>query len=306
MQHLYIVGHPVGHSKSPVMYNKLFHDLGLTWSYDFKDIDTSAQADVFLQSKDYLAVNVTTPYKPNAYQCAQTRAASAKIAAGVNMLVNRSGVLVGFETDGTGCIRDLERIYGPVAGADIVICGTGPTSRAIAYAAALAGAERVSLIGRSVDRSRSILQQLADTWRDLAYTSVDLPASSSGQLSFKEAYEAVTFRCGGYATSAQALHNADIIIDATPLGMKANDPAPFDTSVLRSDQLVYDVVYGHGETALIAAAQACGCHAMTGQGMLVAQAVENATMLLNVEGVSNVPSWDEMFALMADAAGFAC
>lgn len=74
------------------------------------------------------------------------------------------------------------------------------------------------------------------------------PPSKKGTLSFSEVYKQVGFKFGSYATSRQAIAGADIIIDATPLGMKAGDPAPFDTALLSADQTVFDVVYGHGET----------------------------------------------------------
>ena len=88
---------------------------------------------------------------------------------------------------------------------------------------------------------------------------VDMPAFKEGHLSFSEVYKQVGFKFGSYATSRQAIAGADIIIDATPLGMREGDPAPFDTALLSADQTVFDVVYGHGETALARAARAAGC-----------------------------------------------
>ena len=134
---------------------------------------------------------------------------------------------------------------------------------------------------------------------------VDMPAFKEGHLSFSEVYKQVGFKFGSYATSRQAIAGADIIIDATPLGMKAGDPAPFDTALLSADQTVFDVVYGHGETALARAARAAGCRFFDGAGMLVGQAVVTVGILRDITGEAalDIPE-DELFALMAQAAGF--
>ena len=134
---------------------------------------------------------------------------------------------------------------------------------------------------------------------------VDMPAFKEGHLSFSEVYKQVGFKFGSYATSRQAIAGADIIIDATPLGMKAGDLAPFDTALLSAGQTVFDVVYGHGETALARAARAAGCRFFDGAGMLVGQAVVTVGILRDItsEAALDIPE-DELFALMAQAAGF--
>ncbi len=109
-------------------------------------------------------------------------------------------------------------------------------------------------------------------------------------------YKQVGFKFGSYATSRQAIAGADIIIDATPLGMKAGDPAPFDTALLSANQTVFDVVYGHGETALARAARAAGCRFFDGAGMLVGQAVVTVGILRDITGEAalDIPE-DELF-----------
>ncbi|MEG0147290.1 MAG: shikimate dehydrogenase, partial [Raoultibacter sp.] len=89
-------------------------------------------------------------------------------------------------------------------------------------------------------------------------------------------------------------------------GMHPDDAAPFDTALLSAGQVVFDVVYGHGETKLLAAARAAGCQAFCGEGMLVAQAVATATTLFEINDVNVCLDTEEMFRIMADAAGFSC
>ena len=107
-ERLYILGHPVAHSKSPVMYNALYERLGLPWTYALADYAELDEARAFLDARDFLSVNITTPYKPLAFQAATRKAASAQLAQGANVLVRKDDQLIGFNTDGDGCVKFLE------------------------------------------------------------------------------------------------------------------------------------------------------------------------------------------------------
>ena len=233
------------------------------------------------------------------------RAASATLAHGANVLVNKDGALIAYNTDGQGCVAYLERAGVDFRGASVVVCGTGPTSLSILHAVAQAGPAEVVLIGRDKEKARNVMRTYADELGAMIGRVVDMPAFKEGHLSFSEVYKQVGFKFGSYATSRQAIAGADIIIDATPLGMKAGDPAPFDTALLHEGQTVFDVVYGHGETALARAARAAGCTFLDGAGMLVGQAVVTVGILRDITGEAalDIPE-DELFRLMADAAGF--
>ena len=65
----------------------------------------------------------------------------------------------------------------------------------------------------------------------LAHATIDLPATDDGRRSFREAFEDTAFKFGSYATSTQAISAADVVVNATPLGMGAGDPAPFDPAL---------------------------------------------------------------------------
>ena len=301
---LFILGHPISHSKSPVMYNAVYERLGLPWHYGFADLDDPKQAQAFLRARDFLSVNITTPYKPLAYEAADVRAASAQLAHGANVLVNKAGTLIAYNVDGQGCVSFLERAGVDFAGKCVAVCGTGPTALAILHAVAQAGADEALLVGRDKDRAEAVMRAYAADYKRLAEGAIDLPASEPHHLSFCEAYEHVRLKYGSYATSTRALAAADVIIDATPLGMKPGDPAPFDASLLSARQTVFDVVYGHGTTALVSAARAAGCAAFDGAGMLVAQAVVTLRIVCEVAEVECALSFDELFETMARAAEF--
>lgn len=304
MEKLYILGHPVSHSKSPVMYNAAYGELGLDWEYGFMDLDSPQEAERFLSSKDYFSLNITTPYKPQAYDAAEIKAASAQLAHGVNLIANKDGHLLGFNVDGQGAVRFLEREGLSFMDANVVVCGTGPTALSILHACVLAGAAKVLLLGRDKERARQVLERYVDEYRHLASTAIPMPSAEDNHLSFVEAYDHATFKFGAYETSKKAIAGADVIVDATVLGMKVGDPAPFDTALLHEGQWVMDTVYGHGETALVRAAHQAGCHVFDGGGMLVSQAVLTSITLCEVADVQLELGYDQLFDIMSEAAGF--
>ena len=303
-ERLYILGHPVAHSKSPVMYNALYERLGLPWTYALADFAELDDARAFLDAREFLSVNITTPYKPLAFQAATRKAASAQLAQGANVLVRKDGQLIGFNTDGDGCVKFLELAGVNFRGKRVVVCGTGPTALSILHACAIAGADVAMLVGRDKERSRKVLEGYVERFGLLANATVDLPAAQAHHRSFRTAYERTTFKFGSYTTSTKALAAADLVVNATPLGMNEGDGSPFDVELLSAGQTVFDAVYGHGETALVRAAREAGCTVHDGAGMLVAQAVATVHAVCDLAEVDVALSDDELFALMAEAAGF--
>ena len=266
MEKLYILGHPVSHSKSPVMYNAAYEKLGLDWEYGFMDLPSVGEAEDFLKSKDYFSLNITTPYKPQAYEAAEMKAASAQLAHGVNLIANKDGHLLGFNVDGQGAVRFMEREGVDFMNAKVVVCGTGPTALSILHACVIAGAAEVLLLGRDKQRAKQVMERYVEEYRHLASTAIPMPSAEDNHLAFVDAYEHASYKFGSYESSKKAIAAADVIVDATVLGMSEGDPAPFDTSLLHEGQFVMDTVYGHGETALMRDARQAGwprCRATT-------------------------------------------
>lgn len=286
-EHLYVLGHPVAHSKSPAMHNAAYRALGLNWEYGLMDCPDEAAARDFLEVGRWLALNITMPYKPLALAAADHASDSARLAQGANVLLRTPVGLQADNTDGRGCIAYLQREGIAFRDAPVTVCGTGPTSQAIMHAALQAGAASVHLLGRDGRRARAAVDAYLDRTASLGLTVA--PGRVQG--------------CG-YGEGATALAGASVVLDATPLGMAPGDPAPFDTALLHPGQAVFDVVYGHGPTALLRAARTAGCRAFDGAGMLVAQAVET---VYDIAGLLELPvdvRSVDLFAIMAQAAGF--
>lgn len=284
VERVYVLGHPVAHSKSPAMHNAAYEALGIGWEYGFADRETETDARVFINARGWRALNITMPWKPLAFELATERSVAAELARGANVLVSWGNRVYADNTDGRGCVAYLQRCGVDFEDACIAVCGTGPTSLAIMHACAEAGVERVTLLGRDYDRTQAVVGDYLVRIGDHDHLA-DIEGCS-------------------YQWGEQRILSADVIIDATPLGMKPNDPAPFDVDLLSGGQTVLDVVYGHGETALLAAASARGCAALDGAGMLVAQAVETLRDIAAITGAFAIPAHLDLFSIMADAAGF--
>lgn len=304
MEHLYVLGHPVAHSKSPAMHNAAYRALGLDWEYGLMDCASQGEARAFLAEGEWLACNITMPYKPLAFAVAQRRSIAATLAAGANVLVKTPDGLLADNTDGAGCVGFLGRCGVLLAGKRVVICGTGPTARSIMHACGAAGAAAVTLMGRDAARAqRAVATYLAELGR-LSEAPADAFAfnDASRWEAIRRAARETAFAGSSYGEGHEALASADVIIDATSLGMNPGDPAPFDVELLSASHVVLDVVYGHGETALMAGARARGCAAYDGVGMLVGQAVETVRDLASATGLFEIPANVDLFDVMAGAA----
>lgn len=303
---VYLLGHNISHSKSPVMHNALYKHLGLTWEYLSHDIESSEEARDFIDRRAFLGMNITTPHKPVAYEAADIRAASAKLARGANVLVNKEGRLIAYNMDGEGCVSYLEQRGVEFRDRTVVVCGTGPTALAILHSVALAGAQKVVLIGRNKERTKKVLNRYLKEYGTLAYATVALPPLHEGHRGFREAYDETRFSFGSYRSSKQIFETADIILNATSAGMNEDEKLPLEFERLHEGQAVFDVVYGHGESHFLHETRARGCRAFDGSGMLVAQAVATAKVFFEIAGIDFTLSDSETFSIMADAADFEC
>lgn len=257
-----LIGDPVAHSLSPVMHNVLYQELGKVkwpfsrWHYSAvrcaNEEEAAYQIDL-VRTGRYRGMNVTMPYKKLAFSCADYADAGVIAAGGANVLVRDEDLkLCAYNTDGLGAVRAIEHMTDmPLTGARVLVCGTGPTSLAIATASAQAGALEVTLLSRDEAKALSCVNRIR--------TSV-------------EPHEASVLHGRNYAQAEALVSKVDVIVDATPRGMHPDDEAIIDTSLLHSGQVVLDTVYGHGETALLAGAWRHGATCMDGLEMLVEQA----------------------------------
>ena len=257
-----LIGDPVAHSLSPAMHNALYQELGKVkwpfsrWHYSAVRCENAQDAREqinLVRTGRYRGMNITMPWKKLAFDNADFADAAVVAAGGANVLVRDEDLkLCAYNTDGLGAVRAIERVTDkPLAYARVLICGTGPTSLAIATASAQAGAAEVTLLSRDEAKALSCVNRMR--------TSVD-PS------------EAAVLHGRDYSRVEGLIPQVDVIVDATPRGMAPDDEAIVDTGLLHEGQVVLDTVYGHGETALLAGAERQGATCMDGLEMLVEQA----------------------------------
>jgi shikimate dehydrogenase len=237
-----IIGDPVAHSRSPVIHNAAFAALGLDWvfvAFPARAGD-GEQAVRSMRPLGIAGLNVTMPHKTDAARACDELSPRAAALQSVNTVVLRDGALFGDSTDGEGLVRALREEGCEPAGRACAVLGAGGAARAIVEALGAAGA-RIDVVARRADAAAAA-----------AALAPDATATP-------------------FAEVASAVARADVVVNATPLGMRGEAP-PFDPAVLDPRQFVYDTVYHPAETPLLAAARARGVPAANGLGMLVHQA----------------------------------
>lgn len=248
-----VVGNPLAHSLSPAMHNAVYEHLGLDWVYiplEVSDEIGLRRLAAAAPSLPLVGFNITMPYKRAALELCDEVAMAAQMAGAVNAIHCKDGKLVGYNTDGRGLLEALETEAGfTPAGTHAVVVGAGGAAGAAAVALLLAKAARITIVNRSIDSA----EELASRLYAHAGATV-LEASSSDQ-----------------AANA-AFSSANLIVNATSVGMRPDDPSPVPSGIVGPGQVVYDMVYGtHEPTALLRDSRAAGAVALDGLGMLVCQ-----------------------------------
>lgn len=189
-------------------------------------------------------LSVTMPHKDAVAALVDELEPTAELLGSVNCVVPRDGRLVGANTDGEGFLAGIEHDLGVVPrGRRCVVLGAGGAARAVVVALAGAGAESVAVWNRSLDRA-GVAASLAGGVGEVV-EGRDLPG---------------------------VVGAADLVVNATPLGMGDDQRLPLDEGLLAPGTAVVDLVYHPRTTPLLEAAAARGCATANGLGMLVGQA----------------------------------
>jgi len=201
----------------------------------------------------WLGFNCSIPHKVAILDYLDAMAPSAGIIGAVNCVVNRDGHLTGENTDGQGFVRSLRTVIDP-AGQDMVVLGAGGAARAIAVESALAGAQSITIVNRTVDRGEELASLVDDR----------TPARASFQR-----------WDGTYAVPA----GVRILVNATSIGFHPSTEAPdVDPTTIHPGMVVADVVANPPETDFLRMAADRGATPLQGLGMLVNQALTNARL----------------------------
>lgn len=238
-----LIGYPVEHSLSPDMHNASFEALGLNYCYIALPVhpDSLPSSIEGLRALNFRGANVTVPHKEKVISLLDEVDEEAKFIGAVNTIVNNSGILKGYNTDGRGFMKSLDENGIEVNGKDIFLVGAGGAARAIGY-------------------------YLCKRASNLYISDIDKNKASSLSMDLRKINSSVFF-----TEEKDKLHTADIIINATPLGLKPDDPLPFETDRVFSSQVIIDLIYKN--TPVLKRAAGAGCKTLNGLGMLLWQGV---------------------------------
>jgi quinate/shikimate dehydrogenase len=264
-----LIGTPVGHSKSPVMYNYSFEKHGLDYVYLAFDVQVGKVTDAITAIRTFKmrGSNVTMPCKTEVVKYMDELSPAARIIGAVNTIVNDEGKLTGHITDGIGFVRNLKAEGVEVKGKKITILGAGGAATAIQVQCALDGAKEISIFNQKdafYDRAEKQIENIKREVPDCIVNLYDL--EDTQKLSSEIA-------------------DSHILINATLVGMSPNiDKSNIkDTSVFRKDLVVADVVYNPKKTRLLEEAEAAGCKVVGGLGMLLWQGAEAFKLYTGLE-----------------------
>jgi shikimate dehydrogenase len=250
-----VIGDPVRHSRSPAIHNAAFAAAGLDWVYVAFEVGEGEVPSALagMRALGLAGLNVTMPHKQAVADAVDWLTPDAQALDAVNTVVLGEGRrLVGHNTDGAGFVDSLVVDSGiSLAGLRCAVLGAGGAGRAVVRALAGAGAAEVVVVNRTPAAAERAVALAGDVGR--LGTTLDLA-------------------------------DADLVVNATPLGMGADRSLPCDPEALGgAGQVVVDLVYDPPETAWIAAARARGIRVVGGLGMLVHQAAHAFTLWTGVE-----------------------
>jgi len=258
LQRLGIIGHPIGHSISPVFQQAALDHLGIDATYQPWDVAPDA-VEAFVQGlhePDVLGINVTVPHKETVVPFLDEVDDWAATAGAVNTIVNRQGRLTGHNTDGVGFLRALQDGSGfDPDGKRVLILGAGGSARGVVLALARARAGLLVIANRTAERAGRLAALAEEN---------GVPASS---VSLSEA--------------AQAAALSDLIVNCTSVGMSHGPDeagSPLTANQIPSTCLVNDLVYNPMQTPLLREASSAGAAILGGIQMLVYQGAASFEM----------------------------
>ena len=248
-----VIGYPIGHSLSPRMHNAAFAASDLDFVYVPLEVSPERLPAAIqgAAALGFRGLNVTMPHKESILPLLDDVEATARIAGAVNTVIMEDGFLRGMNTDGSGFVEACRAANVSLAGRRVLILGAGGAAAAIAHALIGEEAAGIKIINRTAVRA----ERLRDRLRTLE-TGVDISTGSLDGV-------------------AEDVSEADIIVNATYLGMKDEDESPVPAACLNGGKVVCDAVYRAGrETRLIQFARGAGALVVPGDRMLLYQGVQ--------------------------------
>jgi shikimate dehydrogenase len=244
-------GDPIAENPTQAMIEAAYRHHKLDWRYLTVEVKKDGLADAVRGAKamGFRGFNCTIPHKVAVIQHLDGLGESASVMGAVNCVVKRGDQLIGENTDGKGFVQSLKELTDP-RGKKVVIFGAGGAARAIGVEMALAGATSFIIVNRGAERGNELVKLMTDKVKTDARLVVQ-----QGDFKVPE--------------------GTDVVINATSIGLYPDVDAriALDTSTLKPNMIVADVIPNPPRTRLVRDAAAKGCKVIDGLGMLVNQGV---------------------------------
>jgi shikimate dehydrogenase len=251
-----VIGDPIAQSKSPIIHRFWLKKLGLEGDYRACQVSDGGLADYLASRRGdptWLGCNVTMPHKQRIIPLLARLETSAELIGAVNTVQAMAGALLGTNTDATGFLEPLRSHLAETHWFRMArILGTGGAARAIVSALAQEGFTLV-LAGRDVAKARALLDELAPDGEHHAVDLVHFAAATDFAFDEREG-------C------------LDLVVNASPLGMRGQPQLSFDWSHAPPGAIAYDIVTDPIETAFLQGARTAGHRTIDGLAMLIGQA----------------------------------
>jgi shikimate dehydrogenase len=263
MKRFGVIGHPIGHSLSPLLHMTAFSLTGLECTYEAFDIEPESLMNSLNEFalKGFSGLNVTIPHKERVATSMHELSEEAKAVGAVNTVLFEGGCIRGDNTDVYGVERSLTPYRTSIDGQGVLILGAGGTSRAIVYALLTRFRPSELVIA---NRNQSRADELVHHF---------LPYANTTSLGSSSADDATLSHLAG---------KARLIINATSIGMSpAIDVSPLGDDVrFNSDQVVFDLIYTPLTTRILARAKSDGARTISGLEMFLYQGARSFEMWL--------------------------
>lgn len=253
-----VLGFPIKHSLSPIMHQASFNALGFEGTYEKmavppEELDAKLTE---LAADGFGGLNITIPLKEVALKLMDELDPSAELLGAVNTVIFKDGKRYGACTDGFGFQTAVEKNFDfDFSGKTVFFVGCGGAGRAAALTSAQAGATHIILSDMSTERTDPVAAEILAKFPE---TKVTCAIEETERIELAK--------------------TADLIVNATPIGMREDDPSPLPAEAFNANQAVYDMVYLYPQTSIMKPALAKGAKAANGLDMLATQGARSFEM----------------------------
>jgi shikimate dehydrogenase len=305
-----LIGYPIEHSLFPTIHNIAYQALELDWEYSLYPCMNIKEFNALIalakkNTGNYLGFNTTVPWENEAFRVCGACSSAASVCQNANVLtverldMSGSHALRGDTTDGSGLLRWMANENLELADTTVAIFGVGSATLSILHSLILAKVRAVNVLSLDVLRTQDSLTALSRRFAEERYRSLlnkTGVGSVSQMLNNAKALQEQGSKLPppppiiafAYDASAEALAQASILIDVTPVGTDVDVAPAVPASALHHDLVIVDLAYGQGQTPVIQTAREMGLRTYDGLGILIEQAAQTIEIWAKAAGLNKL------------------